>query len=167
MFCSFLTSFYQWGTSHAGFFKYLAWSWQTQTHQQAFLGLHSPSIHALPGPLGNTSFPIPTSCILKKLDSLSTGRWRDLGDSSPSKASLIQIPQCSRLTCTSNTLRAHVISPVARAGSIQTINMLEHKGTAKASVYKPVSLSRWIELKADNGTSALLHHCFAFKKHLQ
>lgn len=68
---------------------------------------------------------------------------------------------------TSNILRAYVISPVARADSILTINMLEDKGTAKASVDKPVSSSGGIERKAEHGTSALLCHCSAFKEHLQ
>lgn len=114
MFSSFLTSFSHQGTSHVGFFKYPAWYLHinklclvctVQQSTKKYIICHSH--------LWNIS---------RKLDSLSTGSWGDLGDSSTDKASLIQIPQCLRLLRASKVLRAHVISPVTRADSISTRN---------------------------------------------
>lgn len=101
--------------------------------------------------MGKYYFSHPHSSILKKLDSFSTDSWGDHGDSAPHKAPLVQLPQCSRLLPTSSILRAHISSSVTRADSILTVNVLESKATAKASVHKPVSLSRSANEKLNLG----------------
>lgn len=68
MFSSFLTTFDHQSTSQLEFFKHLAWLWQAKVHQQTLLSLHSSPVHTVHGPLGNTSFSIPTS-------EISLGNW--------------------------------------------------------------------------------------------
>lgn len=110
----------------------------------SFYFIFTPSGHTLPSPLENTTL---CSCILWKLDSAQAA-GETLGIHLLVKH-LIQIPQCSRPLPTSNILKALVISPAVWAGSTSTTNVLEHKCTARTSVYKPIAWSRWTQPKAE------------------